>query len=38
MKRDALYGPPKEMFNLGKSEEAAKKIDEKREYMSDDEF
>ena len=38
MKRDSLYGPPKEMFESKRSAEATKKIDEKREYKADDEF
>ena len=40
MKKDALYGPPKELFESNKKvdEIKAKKRDEKREFESDDEF
>lgn len=38
MKKDALYGPPKEIFENKKSADQKKKIDEEREYVSDDEF
>lgn len=40
MKKDALFGPPKELFESSKKvdEIEAKKRDEKREFESDDEF
>lgn len=40
MKKDALYGPPKELFETSKKidETKAKKRDEKREFESDDEY
>lgn len=38
MKKDSLYGPPKEMFETKKSADDIKKLDEKREYKADDDF
>jgi hypothetical protein len=38
MKRDTLYGPPKEIFETKKSAEAKRKRDEEREFEGDDEF
>lgn len=38
MKRDTLYGPPKEIFESKRSAEQNKKIDEDREFIGDDEF
>lgn len=38
MKKDSLYGPPKEIFQSKKSNNELKKLDEEREYMSDNEF
>jgi len=36
MKKDALYGPPKEMFDVkNKKEKDLKKIEEKQEFQSD---
>lgn len=39
MKSDALYGPSGEIFSTkNKSEEQIKKLQEKQEYISDDEL
>lgn len=38
MKKDALYGPPKEIFQSKKTTEETTKIDEEREYLSDNEY
>ena len=37
MKRDTLYGPPKEMFQKKKSKKTARR-EAKKEFFSDDEF
>lgn len=38
MKKDSLYGPPKEMFATKKNADEIKKIEEQREYESDEDF
>jgi hypothetical protein len=38
MKRDSLYGPPKEIFESKRTVDESHKLDEEREFIGDDEY